>query len=159
MGVLGETGPEVRVQALFRDRFIAAVRAGHPLAEGLPTPERYVAHRHVVVSRRGRGNGPVDEALSALGLERTIAAVVTSFPAALAIARASNLVALVRNGRPFPPAPVCTASPSQCGPPKSRSRKCGTRAWTPTRRISGCDAGCSRSAALLKPRQTAPASA
>ena len=46
-------------------------------------------------SRRGRASGPVDEALAALGLERTIVAVVPSFPAALAVARASDLIALV----------------------------------------------------------------
>ena len=34
-------------------------------------------------------------ALAALGLERTIVAVVPSFPAALAVARASDLIALV----------------------------------------------------------------
>lgn len=95
VGVLGETGPEVRAQALFRDRFIGAVRAGHPLADGTVTPERYAAHRHVVVSRRGQTSGPVDDALAALGIARTVAAVVTSFPTALAIARASDLVALV----------------------------------------------------------------
>jgi DNA-binding transcriptional LysR family regulator len=33
--------------------------------------------------------------LAALGLERTIVAVVPSFPAALAVARASDLIALV----------------------------------------------------------------
>jgi DNA-binding transcriptional LysR family regulator len=37
----------------------------------------------------------VDEALAASGLERTIVAVVPSFPAALAVARASDLIALV----------------------------------------------------------------
>jgi DNA-binding transcriptional LysR family regulator len=96
IGVLGEMGPEVRVQALFRDHFVGVVRKGHPLeTEGKVTPERYVAFGHVVASRRGRTSGPVDEALATLGLERTIVAVVPGFPAALAVARASDLVALV----------------------------------------------------------------
>src|SRR6186713_1688790 len=41
-GVVGKTAaPELRVQALFRDRFIGVVRAGHPLSKGKLTPERY----------------------------------------------------------------------------------------------------------------------
>ena len=96
VGVLGETGPEVRVQALFRDRFIGVVRDGHPLAAAPDvTPEAYVDHGHVVASRRGRTSGPVDEALAALGLARKVVAVVPGFPAAMAIAAASDLVALV----------------------------------------------------------------
>lgn len=95
VGVLGETGPEMRVQTLFRDRFIGAVRAGHPLPDGPVTAERYVAYGHVVASRRGRARGPVDDALEALGLVRDVVAVVPGFSAALAVARASDLVALV----------------------------------------------------------------
>jgi DNA-binding transcriptional LysR family regulator len=97
IGVLGEPGPEVRVQALFRDRFVGAVRKGHPLLAGEITPERYAAFGHVVASRRGRPNGPVDEALAALGVARTVVAVVPGFSAALAVACASDLVALVTN--------------------------------------------------------------
>src|SRR5690349_6252886 len=72
-GVVGETtGPEVRAQSLFRDRFVGVVRMGHPLARGKITPTRYAAARHILVSRRGRDKGPIDDALAALGLERTI---------------------------------------------------------------------------------------
>lgn len=96
IGVLGEMGPEVRLQALFRDRFVGIVREGHPLQrDGEVTAERYVAFGHVVASRHGRTSGPVDEALAALGLERSIVAVVPSFAAARAVARSSDLVALV----------------------------------------------------------------
>ena len=96
IGVLGVTGPEVRVQTLFRDRYIGVVRAGHPvLGEGNITPESYAACGHVVASRRGRPTGPVDEALAALGLTRAVVAVVPGFRAALSVARASDLVALL----------------------------------------------------------------
>ena len=95
-GVVGKTtGPEVRAQTLFRDRFVGVVRMGHPLGEGEITPARYAAARHVHVSRRGSDKGPVDEALAPLGLQREIATTVGGFSAALALARASDLVATV----------------------------------------------------------------
>ena len=95
-GVIGHTtSPEVRVQALFRDRFIGVVRTGHPLCHGQITPGRYAAGRHVVVSRRGFDKGPIDEALKPFGLEREVATVVGGFSTALALARASDLIASV----------------------------------------------------------------
>src|SRR5918992_3505931 len=63
-GVVGETtGPELRAQALFRDRFIGVVRKGHALSRGKVTAARYAAGRHISVSRRGLGKGAIDEAL------------------------------------------------------------------------------------------------
>jgi DNA-binding transcriptional LysR family regulator len=95
-GVVGDdTGPELRTQALFRDRFIGVVRSGHPLSEGEVTPERYAAGQHILVSRRGLQKGQIDEALEELGLKRKIATIVGSFSAALALARASDLIVSV----------------------------------------------------------------
>jgi len=95
-GVIGKTtGPEVRAQALFRDRFIGVVRQGHPLSEGTITPARFAAGRHILVSRRGLDQGPVDEALAPLGLTREITTIVGGFSSALALARASDLIASV----------------------------------------------------------------
>jgi DNA-binding transcriptional LysR family regulator len=95
-GVVGKTtAPELRAQALFRDRFVGVVRMGHPLCEGEITPARYAAGRHIVVSRRGLDRGPIDEALSPLGLEREIVTIVAGFATALALARTSDLIASV----------------------------------------------------------------
>jgi DNA-binding transcriptional LysR family regulator len=95
-GVVGTmTGPEVRAQALFRDRFVGVVRRGHALCQGKITPARYCRGRHIGVSRRGLDRGPIDEALQPLGLEREIATIVGSFSTALALARSSDLIASV----------------------------------------------------------------
>ena len=88
-------GPEVRALALFRDRYVGVVRAGHPLSSGAVTPALFAAAAHVHVSRREGDKGPIDDALAALGLQRRVATVVGGFSAALALARASDLVATV----------------------------------------------------------------
>jgi DNA-binding transcriptional LysR family regulator len=95
-GVVDEhAGPELRVQALFRDSYIGVVREGHPLSRGGITAARYAAGRHISVSRRGRDKGAIDEALKGLGLERYVATIVGGFATALALARQSDLVASV----------------------------------------------------------------
>ena len=96
IGVLGAFAPEVRTQALFRDRYVGVARIGHSLLSGGDiTPERYAACDHVVASRKGEFRGPVDDALEELGLQRTVSVVVPGFPDAMRIARQSDLVALV----------------------------------------------------------------
>lgn len=95
-GVIGKAmGPEVRAQRLFGDRFIGVVRNGHPLSQGEMTPARYAAGRHVVVSRRGLGKGPIDDALESVGMAREIAAIVGGFSAALALVRTSDVICIV----------------------------------------------------------------
>lgn len=90
------TGPEVRAQALFRDRLVGVVRAGHPLSKGPVTATRYVSGKHISVSRGAPGTDPIDEILSQLGLEREIVAFLEGgFAAALALARASQLIVAV----------------------------------------------------------------
>lgn len=95
-GVVGpSTGPELRASALFRDRFVAVVRAGHALAGGPVTSAAYAGGRHVRVAASGADRGPIDDALQAHGLRREIATIVGGFAAALALCRASDLIATV----------------------------------------------------------------
>lgn len=95
-GVIGKTtGPEVRVQALFRDRFVGVARSGHSLSAGEITTARYAACRHIAISRQVSDRGFVDDAVEEGGFERRIAVTVSGFSAALALARGSDLVATV----------------------------------------------------------------
>jgi DNA-binding transcriptional LysR family regulator len=95
-GVTGkEMGPEIRTLGLFRDRHIGVVRSRHPLSRGRITPARYAMGQHVLVSRRGLDRGPEDDALELLGLERQVVATVGGFSSAIALARASDMIATV----------------------------------------------------------------
>ncbi|GGY74649.1 LysR family transcriptional regulator [Cellvibrio zantedeschiae] len=95
-GVIDETtGPELRTRALFRDRFIGVVTNGHTLCNEKITAENYAAGNHIHVSRRGFAKGQIDDALELLGLKRNVATVVGGFATAIALARASKLIANV----------------------------------------------------------------
>lgn len=89
------TGPEVRTQSLFRDRFIGVVRQGHALTFDEITAQTYAAQEHVLSPRRSTDRSPIDDALGALGLERRIGSIVTGFASALALVRETDLVAAV----------------------------------------------------------------
>ena len=115
--VEGAMSPEVRTRALFRDRYIGVVRNGHPLTVGEITPARYASGRHICVSRRGFDKEPIDEALEPFGVKREIVVtIVGGFSTALALARASDLIASVperhtgtlRTGMHSFPLPVAT---------------------------------------------------
>ncbi|MBE0584127.1 MAG: LysR family transcriptional regulator [Desulfofustis sp.] len=96
-GVVEETtSPEIRTQALFRDRYIGVVRSGHPLSLVQISTALYAAGRHICVSRRILDKEPIDEAMEALGVERDIVVtIIGGFSTALALARNSDLIASV----------------------------------------------------------------
>jgi DNA-binding transcriptional LysR family regulator len=83
LGVHRLMAPELKTKRLFSDRFVGVVRRGHPLAAKPVTAARLAAYPHVVVSRTGRVEGPLDDWLAKHGERRTIAATVSSFLAAL----------------------------------------------------------------------------
>ena len=91
--VVETTSPELRVRALFRDRLAGVVRKGHPLSRGRITPSRYARGKHVSVVRQSVEREPIEEALQPL--DRDVVTIVSSFSAALSLARASDLIATV----------------------------------------------------------------
>jgi len=94
VGVIDDSGPEIRVQTLFRDRYVGVVRYDHPL----PSPvslEGFLAYPHVSVSRRGRFEGPVDAALARDGRRRSISVAVANHADGIAIAAQSDHIVLV----------------------------------------------------------------
>lgn len=96
LGVIGAvTSPELRSQALVRDRFVGVMREGHPDAGAITTAEAYCRVGHVGDFRHQPDGGPVQAALQARGLKRDVRVVVSSFGAAIQLAGRSDLVATV----------------------------------------------------------------
>lgn len=99
-GVVGPvTSPELRAQALMDDRFIGAMRPDHPLASETIDVEKFASCQHVEIYRHASGaehlHTPIDDALASFGLKRRIPVIVDGFSSALALARATKLVASV----------------------------------------------------------------
>ncbi|MFC1411999.1 LysR family transcriptional regulator [Streptacidiphilus sp. N1-12] len=105
VGSIDHVDPETQVEELVSLRMVPAVRAGHPLTRGTPSPARLAAAQHVAVSRRGRFTGPLDQALAELDLRRRVGVVLPSHLSAMALAARSDIVCLV-------PAALPGAAPS-----------------------------------------------
>lgn len=96
IGVQSNMGPEIRLQRLFQDRFVGAIRKGHPLAAlSAISINDYVSWGHVVASPDGSLHGFVDDVLAEQSMKRKVASVVPGFPTALSVALASDLIAMV----------------------------------------------------------------
>ncbi|CAL9280244.1 LysR substrate-binding domain-containing protein [Streptomyces sp. SudanB182_2057] len=86
------TLPDIRHRLVGEDRLVVAVRPGHPLTAGPLSPERYAAAEHLTVSRRGSLRDPIDDALTAHGLERHVVAAGPTAAFALRLALDTDLV-------------------------------------------------------------------
>ena len=82
---------------LYRERYIVAVRPRHPLAQrAAMTIERFCSYDHVVVSPTGGSfEGPADQALARLKLQRKVRYSVPNFLLLPEILQTDDLVALV----------------------------------------------------------------
>ena len=68
------TDPQVRHVKLMEDRYVCAMRKGHPLAgKDKLTLDDYLGLTHIHISSRRNGLGHVDLALGKMGLQRKIA--------------------------------------------------------------------------------------
>lgn len=67
------TDPQVRHVKLLEDRYVCAMRRGHPLARDKLSVEEYLSLSHIHISSRRSGLGMVDLALGKMGLQRKIA--------------------------------------------------------------------------------------
>jgi len=83
----------LRQQALFEEGFVCAMRAGHPLAAGALTLERYLSAQHVHVSLAGEPSGYPDQFLSRLGKKRHVAMTLGHFLVLPQVLAASSLIA------------------------------------------------------------------
>jgi DNA-binding transcriptional LysR family regulator len=82
---------------LYRERYVVAVRAQHPLARrGGMTVDRFCKYDHVLVSPVGGSfEGPTDQALARLKLQRKVRYSVPSFLLIPEILQTDDLVAVV----------------------------------------------------------------
>ncbi|OLF14735.1 LysR family transcriptional regulator [Actinophytocola xanthii] len=104
IGIIRPGEPEIRSTTLVTETLVGAVRPDHPLARTKTvSPQRFAAADHIVMSRRGRVHGPIDERLGDLGLRRRVVAVVPTFASALFLARETDVVCVApaRLGRPM----------------------------------------------------------
>ncbi|AHL75824.1 LysR family transcriptional regulator [Stutzerimonas stutzeri] len=67
------TDPQVRHVKLLEDRYVCAMRRGHPLAKDKLNVEEYLSLSHIHISSRRSGLGMVDLALGKMGQQRKIA--------------------------------------------------------------------------------------
>jgi DNA-binding transcriptional LysR family regulator len=91
IGSTEPTLPEICFELVGHDRLVVAHRANHPLANADLTIERFANADFVVASRRGRMDGPIDEALKRHGLQRRVIASLPTSTAALHLAATTDV--------------------------------------------------------------------
>lgn len=86
----------MRMRKLYRERYVAIARAGHPAVRGTLDLDTFCALDHVVVSPQGGGfNGPADAALEAAGRSRRVVLSAPGFLVVPEIIARSDMIALV----------------------------------------------------------------
>ncbi|AOA58711.1 LysR family transcriptional regulator [Acinetobacter larvae] len=90
-------GHEIRVQPLFSTDMIGVACADHAIFNAPIDATVWASYAHIGVSRRGKSQGPIDQALAELGLTRHVAMITpTASSALLALLHTDLLLTLPR---------------------------------------------------------------
>jgi DNA-binding transcriptional LysR family regulator len=95
VGFIPPLGAGFYQQRLFRDRFVCAVRAGHPRVRSELSLERFQQEIHLTVATSGTGHGIVERTLEAKRIRRRIGLRVPSFLGLAPILTSTDFVAIV----------------------------------------------------------------
>ncbi len=89
------TDPQMRHVKLMEDRYVCAMRKGHPLAKDKISLDEYMGLTHIHISSRRSGLGHIDLALGKLGVQRKIALRSQHYLMAYSILRSTDLAITV----------------------------------------------------------------
>jgi DNA-binding transcriptional LysR family regulator len=95
VGFIPPMGAGFYQQRLFRDRFVCAVRAGHPRIRSELTLEGFEQESHLVVTTTGTGHGVVERTLEAKRIRRKVGMRVPSFLGLAPILNCTDFLAVV----------------------------------------------------------------
>ncbi|MCB2001789.1 MAG: LysR family transcriptional regulator [Burkholderiaceae bacterium] len=97
LGARAQVGKAVSYlhQRVYATEYVCVMRAGHPLASGPLTLNRFCAARHMLVSFGGRPFGFIDEALQSRGRTRRIVLTVNQFFTAARVAAQCDLLTVL----------------------------------------------------------------
>lgn len=98
----GGPAAALRSEPLMQERYLAAMRKGHPAARRFDL-DRWLAYPHVVVSSRGQTSTALDRALQAMGRERRVGMVLPAFAPVPALLAQSDMIALLPSRCLAPP--------------------------------------------------------
>lgn len=92
VGIYGDLPQEMRSRQLLTDRFVCAVREGHPVVNKRLPLEQFVGLPHIQVAPRGKPGGYLDDALREKGLERVVARAVPYFVTAMQLTAQADYI-------------------------------------------------------------------
>jgi DNA-binding transcriptional LysR family regulator len=96
IGVVRTQAPEMRTRLLFRDHYVGVCRIGHPLLDsGGISLERWAGFGHVMTSRTGEAENPIDVALSSSDPRRKVLVMAPSYTSAMQLVRASDMLTVI----------------------------------------------------------------
>jgi DNA-binding transcriptional LysR family regulator len=98
IGGLQHMGDEFKLQRLFIEGWVCAMRRDHPLAQSPLTEEKFLEAEHLLVSLSGDPVGIADAALERAEKRRRVAMTLNNFSGAPSLLLASSLIAVLPAG-------------------------------------------------------------
>ncbi|MHA6493170.1 LysR family transcriptional regulator [Pseudomonas borbori] len=89
------TDPQVRHVKLMEDRYVCAMRRGHPLSKDKISLDEYLSLTHIHISSRRSGLGYIDLSLGKMGLQRRVALRSQHYLMASTVMQSTDMVMTV----------------------------------------------------------------